>query len=88
VLGASVFFQAYVGRVPQNQPILWSGESGISQPGMPVILGESQATAQSDANGLASFPLSTAGISGNVAVVGSATAGTASLQFMGQQLGP
>jgi hypothetical protein len=88
VLGAGVFFQAYVGRVPQNQPILWSGESGISQPGMPVILGESQATVPSDANGMAAFPLSTAGISGNVAVLGSGTVGTASLQFAAQQLGP
>ena len=88
VLGASVFFQAYLGRVPQNQPILWSGETGISQPGMPVILGQSQATVQSDANGIAAFPLSTAGISGDVAVLGSATVGPASLQFMAQQLGP
>jgi hypothetical protein len=88
VLGASVFFQAYVGRVPQNQPILWSGESGISQPGMPVILGESQATVQSDANGMVAFPLSTAGISGNVAVLGSVTSGNSSLRFAAQQLGP
>jgi hypothetical protein len=88
VLGAGVFFQAYVGRVPQNQPILWSGESGISRPGMPVILGESQATVQSDANGMAAFPLSTAGISGSVAVLGSATVGPESLPFMAQQLGP
>lgn len=88
VLGASVFFQAYLGRVPKNQPILWSGESGISQPGMPVILGESQATQVSDAIGMAAFPLSTGGFSGNVAVLGSATAGTVSLQFAAQQLGP
>jgi hypothetical protein len=88
VLGASVFFQSYVGRVPQNQPIIWTGEAGISHPGMPVILAQSQATVLSDANGLASFPLSTGGIAGNVAVVGSATAGTASLEFVGQRLGP
>ena len=88
VLGASVFFQSYIGRVPQNQPIIWTGEAAISLPGMPVILAKSQATVQSAANGLASFPLSTGGVSGNVAVVGSATAGTASLQFLGQQLGP
>ncbi len=88
VLGASVLFQSYVGRLPKNQPIVWTGEAGISQPGMPVILAKSQATAQSDINGLASFPLSTSGISGNVAMVGSPTAGTTSLQFVGQQLGP
>jgi len=88
VLGASVLFQSYVGRLPKNQPIVWTGEGGISQPGMPVILAKSQATARSDINGLASFPLSTSGISGNVAMVGSPTAGTTSLQFVGQQLGP
>ena len=35
VLGASVLFQSYVGRLPKNQPIVWTGEAGISQPGMP-----------------------------------------------------
>jgi hypothetical protein len=54
---------------------------------MPVILGKSQATVQLDANGLASFPLSAGGISGNVAVVGTAIAGSTSLQFAAQQLG-
>ena len=88
VLGASVLFQSYVGRVPQNQPIIWTGEAGISQPGMPVILAQSQATVMSDGNGLASVPLSTSGVTGNVAVVGSASVGTASLRFVGQQLGP
>lgn len=88
VLGASVFFQAFVGRVPQNQPIVWSGEAGVSQPAIPVILAQPQATAQSDVNGMASFPLSTGGISGGVAIVGSASVGNASLQFAAEQLGP
>lgn len=88
VLGAGVLFQSYVAHVPQNQTIIWSGESGISQPGMPVILAAPQAAAQSDINGLASFPLSTGGITGDVAIVGSASTGTASLQFAAQHLGP
>jgi hypothetical protein len=88
VLGAGVFFQSYIGRLPQNEPIVWLGEAGISQPSMPVILSQSQATVQSDANGLASFSLSTGGIAGNVGMVGSAAAGNASLQFAAQQLGP
>jgi len=46
------------------------------------------ATIQSDANGLASFPLSTAGISGDVAFVGSASLGNTSLQFAGTAVGP
>jgi hypothetical protein len=88
VLGASVLFQSYVGRMPQNEPIIWTGEGGISQPTMPVILAAPQATIVSDVNGLASFVISSAGISGDVAIVGSATVGSASFQFAGQQLGP
>src|SRR5438874_4097507 len=80
VLGASVDFLAYLGRTPGNEPIIWSGETGISQPGMPVILATSQATMHSDINGIANFPLSSGGISGNVAIVGTATAGTSSLE--------
>ena len=88
MLGASVLFQDFLGRLPANQPSVWAGEAGITQPGAPVILGESQATAASDMNGLASFPVATGGFSGNIAVIGSATVGTASLQFAAQQLGP
>ena len=88
VLGASVLFIEYVGRVAQNQPIIWAGEAGISQPSMPVILAKSQRTVQSDINGLSSELISTQGISGNVAVVGTATAGISSVQFAAQTLGP
>jgi hypothetical protein len=88
VLGASVFFQDVVGRVPQNQPIIWTGEAGISRPGMPVILGQSQATVLSDGNGLTSFALSTGGVTGDVAVVGAADLGSGSLGFVGEQFGP
>jgi len=88
VLGASVTFLSYAGRLPRNQPIIWTGKAGISQPGMPVILAKSQAAVQSDINGLANFQLSTGGLLGNIAIVGSATAGNSSLQFVAQQLGP
>lgn len=88
VLGASVAFLAYIGRTPGNEPIVWAGEAGISQPSMPVILAQAQATGQSDRNGLAQFALSTGGISGNVAILGDATAGTSTLEFEAQQLGP
>lgn len=87
VMGANVLFQSFVGRVPEGQPIIWAGEAGISQPVMPVIVAQSQAAIPSDANGLATFPLSTAGISGGVAIVGSAAVGNASVQFAAQQLG-
>ena len=88
VMGADVGFLAYVGRMPGNEPILWAGESSISQPAMPVILAESKATVQSDINGTASFAISTGGISGNVAVIGTATAGSSSVEYEAQQLGP
>ena len=88
VLGASVFFQDIVGRVPQNQPIIWTGEAGISHPGMPVILAQAQASVMSDGNGLAAFALSTGGVTGDVAVVGAAGVGSASLGFVGEQVGP
>jgi hypothetical protein len=88
VLGASVSFLDYIGRMPGNEPVIWAGESNISQPGMPVILAESKATVQSDVNGIASFLLSTGGVSGNVAVIGTATAGSSSAGYEAQQLAP
>jgi IPT/TIG domain len=88
VVGVSIAFLAYIGRMPGNQPMVWAGEAGVSQPSMPVILAESKAAVESDVNGIASFQLSTAGISGDVAIVGTATAGSNSLQFEAQQLGP
>jgi hypothetical protein len=88
VQGANVSFQSYTGRIPGNQPIVWVGEAGISQPSMPVMLATSQASVLSDSNGLASFPITSGGFSGNIAVAGSASTGVATLQFEAQQLGP
>ncbi len=88
VMGASIGFLAYIGRLPGNEPIIWAGESSISQPAMPVILAESQATVQSDFNGMSSFALSTGGVSGNVAVIGTAATGSSSVEYEAQQLGP
>ena len=88
VLGASVSFLDYIGRMPGNEAIVWAGESSISQPTMPVILAESKATVQSDVNGIASFALSTGGVSGNIAVIGTATAGSSSVGYEAEQLAP
>jgi hypothetical protein len=88
VAGASVGFVAYIGRMPGNEPIVWADDGSISQPVMPVILAQSQSSAPSDINGMAAFPLSTAGISGNVAIAGTASTSSATLQFEAQQLGP
>jgi hypothetical protein len=42
-------------RPPANDLTLTSGDPTVTQPGMPVILGASQSTTTSDANGLANF---------------------------------
>lgn len=86
VLGASVVFQSLVGRMPNNEPILWIGQSTSTQQPMPVILSSSQATVLSDINGLATIQPSTGGIQGAVVVLGTASAGNASQQFQMQSL--
>src|SRR5581483_3490047 len=88
VLGATVAFQDSIGRLPGNEPIIWEGNTTSSQPIMPVILGGAQGTAVSDANGLTTFPVSTGDLSGNVAIVGTAIAGSGNVDFEAQQLGP
>jgi hypothetical protein len=86
VRGASVVFQSLVGRMPNNEPILWIGQStSIRQP-MPVILSSTQATVLSDINGLATIQPSTSGIQGAVVVMGTASAGNASQTFQLQSL--
>jgi hypothetical protein len=74
--------------MPGNQPIVWVGETQTSQPNMPVILAETQSTVHSDINGVASAALTTAAMLGNIAVLGSATAGNSSVAYEAQQLGP
>lgn len=55
VLGASVLFQSTVLRPPANDLTVTSGDTTGTQTGMPVILGASQSSTSSNANGLASF---------------------------------
>jgi hypothetical protein len=86
VLGAGVVFQSLVGRMPNNEPILWIGQSTSSPQPMPVILSSSQVTAQSDGNGLATIQPSSGGILGAVVVLGTANAGNSSQQFQLQSL--
>ncbi len=88
VLGASVFFQSVVGRSPNDEPILWIAQSGISQPTIPVILAQSQATVLSDSNGLASVQPTAGRIDGPVLVLGSASAGSSTADFELQSLLP
>ncbi len=88
VLGASVFFQSVVGRSPNDEPIVWISQSGISQPTIPVILSQSQAVVLSDVNGFAAIQPTAGGISGAVLILGSASAGAATLDFALQSLLP
>jgi len=55
VLGASVLFQSTVLRPAGNDQGLTPGAPTVTQTGMPVFLGASQTTVQSDVNGLASI---------------------------------
>ncbi len=86
VLGASVVFQSLVGRIPNNEPILWIGQSTSSRQPTPVILSSSQATVQSDINGLATNEPSAGGIQGAVVVLGTANVGNSSSPFQLQSL--
>ena len=52
-----------------------------------VILAESQSTAHSDINGVASAALTTVVMSGNIAVLGSATAGNSSVAYEASTIG-
>jgi hypothetical protein len=88
VLGASVLFQSLVARAPQDSPIVWIGDTGISGHPMPVILASSQVSVQSDAGGLAASQPSSAGVQGPVIILGTAAAGSGSLQFALQSLPP
>ena len=88
VLGASVFFQSVVGRSPNDQPILWIAQSGISQPTIPVILAQSEVSLFSDVNGLATVQPAVGGIQGPVVILGAASAGSATINFQLQSLLP
>src|SRR5262249_46783842 len=64
-------------------------EAGISQfAEPPYFSASSPATVQSDTNGVAASPISTLGYSADIIVAGTASAGSSTLQFEAQQLGP
>jgi hypothetical protein len=76
VLGASVLFQSTVMRPPEDGLPQPAGESTVTQAGMPVILSASQATAQSDVNGMASIVPSVGSFSGTLEIQIQVSAGT------------
>ena len=88
VLGVGVVFQWLVARAPQNLPVVWIGDTGITGNPMPVILSSLQVQVQSDSNGLATIQPSSNGVAGPVIVLGAAAVGISSLQFELQSLPP
>jgi hypothetical protein len=55
---------------------------------MPIILGSSQVSVQSDANGFATIQPSTGGFPGALLILGTTSGGTSALQFELQSLTP
>ena len=88
VRGASVVFQAVIGRAANGAPVVQLGDTTIQRNPLPIILSSFQITATTDTSGLASFQPSTNGFSGALVIEGSASAGTASLPFLMQSFGP
>jgi hypothetical protein len=88
VLGASVLFQSLMGRTNNDAPIVSAGDTNITRDQMPIILGMSQASVTTDANGLAIMQPSTAGFTGALAILGTITAGSGSMPFQLQSLWP
>ncbi|MGB7600400.1 MAG: hypothetical protein WBM24_08855, partial [Candidatus Sulfotelmatobacter sp.] len=76
VLGAAVFFQSTILRPPANDLAVTSGDTTVTQTGMPVILGASQSSTTSDANGLANLLPSVGSFSGILEVEIQVSAGT------------
>src|SRR4029077_6742145 len=81
VIGVSVLFQSLRGRTNNDAPIVSGGDTIITRNPMPIILGTSQASVTSDANGLASMQPSTGGFQGALAILGTVTAGPGHLPF-------
>ena len=88
VLAAAVAFQYTGERAGNNSTIISGGDTNIGNNPSPVILFNGEGVSQSDVNGLASWQPTTAGFTGDVAILGTATAGTGQVQFALQTLPP
>ncbi|HEY1800644.1 MAG TPA: hypothetical protein VGG46_06880 [Terriglobales bacterium] len=86
VFGATVSFQSIIGRAVNDQPIVWLANTGITQNPMPVVLASTQLAALSDINGLATSQPGPGAVPGPVLILGSASTGTATQQFVLQSL--
>jgi len=81
VAGANVVFQSLVERSGNSSRSATGGDTTINPTPAPVVLGSTQVSATSDANGLASFQPSTAGFDGALQILGTATAGAGQVPF-------
>ena len=88
VLGVSVLFQSLLGRTNNGAPIVVGGDTIVTRNSMPIILGTAQVSIASDDNGLASMQPATGGFQGALAILGTVTAGPASMPFQLQSLWP
>jgi hypothetical protein len=88
VQGAGALFQSLLGRTNNDAPIVTGGDTTITRDPMPIILGMSQTSVTSDANGLATMQPSTGGFQGALAILGTVMAGSGSLPFQLQSLWP
>jgi IPT/TIG domain len=88
VLAAAVAFQYTGERAGNNSTIISAGDTNIGNNPSPVILFNGQGVAQSDVNGLASWQPTTEGFTGDVVILGAASAGTGQVQFALQALPP
>ncbi len=89
VFGASLTFQYTGERAGGSSTVISAGDTNINNNPSPVILFNSQSAEQSGVNGLASWQPSTEGFDGDVAILGTAAAGTTGqVQFALQALPP
>jgi len=86
VLGASVLFQSLLGRTNNDATIVSGGDTNITTNPLPVLLGTSQTPVISDVNGMASMQPSTGGFDGALVILGTVTAGSATMPFQLQSL--
>jgi len=88
VLGVGVLFQSLIGRPGNDAPIFLAGDTNVTRDSLQIILGTSQSSLTSDANGLAAIQPSTGGFQGALAILGVASAGPGSVPFGLQSLWP
>jgi len=88
VLGAPIAFQTIVALSNSSTPVIWIGETAITQQPMPVILSSTQQALAADGNGMATIQPNSNGYQGAAVIFGTATAGTMNVEYELQSLWP